>query len=171
MSCTITTWMRDARGAHAVGEQQIPTGIILLCASGAALVITALASFVLVRLFPWFRSGERKTGNFRVDQSSGTFHVESVTGKGKRKLTVGSAELPLVGGVALLIGVITSAVGTGVWLSLNDFNHWGRDQWVQLGIVVLATVCFGLVGFVDDWRKVHSGTGISELQKATGVVI
>lgn len=139
---------------------------MLLAAVAVALVVSAIGCVAAVRLFPWFRSGERKEGNFRPDQSTGSFRVDSRKGVLRvRSARAGSSELPLVGGPAIILAILAAGIVTGIILNLN------RDQWLLLTILLLATLGFAAVGFLDDWRKVHKGEGISEIQKGIGVIL
>ncbi|HLZ24050.1 MAG TPA: hypothetical protein VKQ30_18200 [Ktedonobacterales bacterium] len=139
---------------------------LLLAAVVVALVVCALACIVTLRLFPWFRSGERKEGHFRPDQSTGSFRVDTRKGVVRvSSVRPGSSELPLLGGPAIVLGIIVAAIGTGIILHLNT------DQWVLLITLLAATLGFSIVGFLDDWRKVHKGEGISEIQKGIGVIL
>lgn len=139
--------------------------IMLLIALVVALAVSAIACLLALVLFPWFRSGERKEGHFRADQSSGSIRVD--TRKGLSKLRASRAtsnELPLVGGPAMILAILVAGVGTAYFLGLEEM------QWKLLITLMLATVCYGIVGFLDDWRKVHRGEGISEIQKGAGVL-
>ena len=131
-----------------------------------AFVVSALGCIIGMNVYPWFRSGERKEGHFRPDQSTGTYHIDAR--KGLRKLRASrigaSNELPLVGGVAMVFAVVAAVAAVGLWLNFS------LPQWQLLAVLMLATIGFGLVGFYDDWRKVHFGEGISELQKLAGVL-
>ncbi|MGH2517170.1 MAG: hypothetical protein ACRDHP_16090, partial [Ktedonobacterales bacterium] len=139
---------------------------MLLTAVAVALVVSVIGCVVALRLFPWFRSGERKEGHFRPDQSTGSFRVDSRKGVLRvRSTRTASTELPLVGGPAIILGVIVASIVGGITLNLNS------DQWTLLAILLLATLGFAAVGFLDDWRKVHKGEGISEIQKGIGVVL
>lgn len=137
-----------------------------LAAIVIAFVVSALACLVALKLFPWFRSGERKEGHFRPDQSTGSFRVDTRKGILKLRTTrASSIELPLVGGPAMLLAVLVASIVVGFLLNFNS------DQWTLLIILLVSMVGFGAVGFVDDWRKVHRGEGISEIQKFVGVMI
>jgi UDP-N-acetylmuramyl pentapeptide phosphotransferase/UDP-N-acetylglucosamine-1-phosphate transferase len=132
--------------------------VTLVAAFGLSLVTCALA----LLLFPWFRSGERKPG--APDQSTGGFRAVVRRGRrGKRTWMVRSSELPLVGGAAMLIAIAIAVVGVGLFLNL-DFA-----QWEVLGILLGAMAGYGLIGWVDDWFKVHRGQGITEPTKFVGV--
>ena len=140
--------------------------VTLLIAFAAALVICALACALALGLFPWFRSGERKPGDFKAEQSSGGMRIDTIKRRGKEvKLQVRTNELPLVGGPAMLIAISAACVGIGYWLDFSD------TQWILMGILLLAMLGYGVVGFVDDVRKVYRGTGISEIQKFIGVTL
>lgn len=142
--------------------------VMFLGAFGIALVASAIINLLALRLFPWFRSGERKPGAFRPDQStgSGSYQIEVRRGRAKPKVVrASSSELPLVGGVAMLLAIIIASVVSGELIGFN------AQQWLLLEIILLAMVGFGLVGFIDDVRKVYKGVGISEAQKALGVML
>ncbi|MFI5272181.1 MAG: hypothetical protein ACHQ4H_04010 [Ktedonobacterales bacterium] len=135
-----------------------------------ALVVSAIACAVGLALFPKFRSGERKEGHFRPDQSTGSYHVVVKRDHdGERHIKsirpASATELPIVGGVAMLLGVTAAGITAGVLLNF-DFMSWEL-----LAILVLAMLGFGVVGFLDDWQKVHRGVGITELQKFVGVLV
>ncbi len=142
---------------------------ILLGAFAVAVVVCAIACVVALQLFPWFRSGERKEGNFRPDQSTGTYKVDPAkdTKKGAKKvnLRVSSNELPLVGGPALLVATAAGVVVSAFWLDLSS------DEMLLLGVLLACLLGFGFVGFLDDWRKVRRGQGITEIQKFIGVTL
>ena len=143
-------------------------GFFLLGAFAIALLASAFFCLLALGLFPWFRSGERKPGDFRPDQSagSGSYQIEVRRGRAKPKVVrARSSELPLVGGVAMLLGIILACVASGFFLGLTS------DQWMLLDILLLVTVGFGVIGFIDDARKVYRGVGISEIQKGIGVVL
>lgn len=140
--------------------------VTLLIAFAVALVVCALVCAVALGLFPWFRSGERKVGDFKAEQSSGAMQIDTIRRKGKEvKLQVRSSELPLLGGPALLIAIAAACVGVGYWFGFS------QSQWVLMGILLLAMLGYGVVGFFDDVRKVYRGTGISEIQKFIGVTL
>ena len=139
---------------------------MLLIALVAGLVVSLVACALALGLFPWFRSGERKPGDFRPDQSTGSHGAVVVSrGRGKRVRAARSSELPLVGGGAIVVAIVVAAVGCAFFLGLS------LAQWELLGILLGATVAYGAVGFLDDWRKVHDGQGLSELAKLVGVFV
>lgn len=142
--------------------------IMFLSAFGIAFATSAFISLLLLRLFPWFRSGERKPGDFKPDEStgSGSFQIEVRRGRAKPKVVrARSSELPLIGGVAMVLAIIIASIVTGEMIGLTS------EQWLLLEIILLATAGFGIVGFIDDARKVYRGVGISEAQKAIGVML
>lgn len=138
---------------------------MLLGAFVVAFVVSFILCVIALVLFPWFRSGERKPGNFRPDQSTGKFQVDLKKDGKVRRVRAGSMELPLVGGVAMIAAVLAGCIAVGIALNFT------MSQWTVLGVLLAATVGFGFVGFLDDWRKVYRGNGISELQKLAGVVV
>lgn len=137
---------------------------LLISAVLVSLGVSALVCLIALRFFAWFRSGERKEGHFRPDQSTGSYRIEKGKGLLKQASRGSSNELPLVGGPAIMIGIVAAAVVAAI---MHDLN---RTQWALLGVLLLAMLGYGAVGFVDDWRKVHYGEGISEIQKAAGVI-
>src|SRR5579884_2649201 len=124
---------------------------LILIALVAGLACSAVACALALWLFPWFRSGERKPGEFRPDQSTGGVKAVVVRGRRGKQRTrrVRSSELPLVGGLAMMLA-IAAATGLVGWLLDFDLN-----QWIQAGILLGTMGGFGLVGFVDDWLKVR----------------
>ncbi|HEX6798832.1 MAG TPA: hypothetical protein VF116_14075 [Ktedonobacterales bacterium] len=143
---------------------------ILLGALVVAFVVSIVGCALGLAIFPWFRSGERKEGHFRPDQSTGSYRVELRKGpNGEKEIKsirpASPTELPIVGGVAMLLAVSSAAITAGILLQL-DFMSWEL-----LGILLLALLGFGIVGFVDDWRKVYKGVGITEVQKFAGVLL
>ncbi len=128
-----------------------------------ALVGSFLASVILcgiaLKFFPNFRSGERKEGVFRPDQSLGA----SASTNGKRKPP--SHELPLVGSRGMVPAMLIAGGVTG-WLMGFDLQ-----QWTLMGLIGGGLVGFYLVGYIDDWKKVHSGHGMREITKFLGVAV
>src|SRR2546426_3629241 len=116
--------------------------------------ISLLLGWIAKFLFPKFRSGEFKPGPHRSDMSE-------LPASGREIKTI---ELPLVGGPALTIAMIT----TGIWAGY--LFHLHADQWKLLLIGLGATVGYMIVGFIDDWHKVHSDEGLSERAKFCGVL-
>ncbi len=143
---------------------------ILLGVLAAAFVVSVIGCALGLALFPWFRSGERKEGHFRPDQSTGSYHVElRKVPNGEKQIKsirpTSPAELPIVGGVAMVLAISVAAITAGILLQL-DFMSWEL-----LGILLLALLGFAIVGFIDDWQKVHRGVGITEVQKFAGVLL
>jgi len=131
----------------------------LLLALGGAFGLSLVLCGLALRLAPQFRSGERKEGVFRSDQSLGN---GSATGKGRR---APSSELPLVGSRGMVPAMLIAGGATG-W-----FMHFNEQQWTMLAILGAGLIGFWLVGFIDDWQKVRRGYGIRELTKFIGVAI
>lgn len=142
--------------------------ITYLSAFGIAGIASAIICLLALLIFPWFRSSERKPGAFRPDESSGSdsFQIEVRRGRSKPKIVhARSRELPLLGGVAMVLAICIASVAAGKILGLSS------AQWLLLEIILLGTLGFALVGFIDDARKVSKGVGISEWQKALGVML
>ncbi len=142
--------------------------VMLLSAFAIAAIVSAIASLIAQRVFSWFRSGERKPGDFKPDQSSssGMHHVEiRAGGKRPRIVRARSSELPLVGGAAIVLAILAGCVATGFLVNFSG------SQWELTEILMLATIGYAVVGLIDDMRKVYRGVGISEIQKAAGVVM
>lgn len=140
---------------------------MLLGAFAIAFAASALINLILLGLFPWFRSGERKPGDFKPDESaSGEFKIEMRRGRAKPRIVrARSSELPLIGGVGMVLAIVVASVASGFLLKLD------ANQWMLLDILLFALVGYGLVGLMDDARKVYRGDGISEIQKAIGVIL
>ena len=65
--------------------------IMLLVAFGVALVTCVLVCAISLGLFPWFRSGERKPGDFKAEEAGGSVQIDRVKRNGKEvKLQVRS---------------------------------------------------------------------------------
>jgi UDP-N-acetylmuramyl pentapeptide phosphotransferase/UDP-N-acetylglucosamine-1-phosphate transferase len=116
--------------------------------------ISLLLCWVAKVLFPKFRSGEYKPGPHRSDMP-----VYPASGR-----EIKTIELPLVGGPAFTIAIVI----TGIWAGY--LFHLQNDQWRLLLIGLGATVGFMVVGFIDDWHKVHSNEGLSERAKFSSVL-
>ena len=117
--------------------------------------ISLLLCWIAKVLFPKFRSGEYKPGPHRSDMP-----VYPASGR-----EIKSIELPLVGGPAFTIAIVITGIAAGYLLHLQN------DQWRLLLIGLGATVGFMVVGFIDDWHKVHSNEGLSERAKLSGVLL
>src|SRR5689334_6226818 len=107
--------------------------LIFVCCTVCSLLFCGIAK----QLFPTFRSGEHKPGNHRNDISSTGREIKSI-------------ELPLVGGPAFVLAILAIGLTAGFLLPLDT------EQRTMLFIGLGATLGFTIVGFVDDWRKVHS---------------
>jgi UDP-N-acetylmuramyl pentapeptide phosphotransferase/UDP-N-acetylglucosamine-1-phosphate transferase len=116
--------------------------------------ISLLLCLIAKILFPKFRSGEYKPGPHRSD-------MPALPASGREIKTI---ELPLVGGPAFTIAMVI----TGIWAGY--LFHFHNDQWKLLFIGLGATVGYMIVGFIDDWHKVHSNEGLSERTKLGGVL-
>ncbi|HEY7779568.1 MAG TPA: hypothetical protein VIC85_05105 [Ktedonobacterales bacterium] len=142
----------------------LPMVSVMLAALLASMGVSVLACAVALTFFPWFRSGERKEG--APDQSTGGFRAVVRGGRGgRRSWVVRSSELPLLGGVAMLVAIAAACIGAGIFLNFSD------SDWMVVGILLGAMGGFGLIGFVDDWHKVSKGHGISEIAKGGTVLV
>jgi UDP-N-acetylmuramyl pentapeptide phosphotransferase/UDP-N-acetylglucosamine-1-phosphate transferase len=122
--------------------------LIFVCCTVCSLLFCGIAK----QLFPTFRSGEHKPGNHRNDISSTGREIKSI-------------ELPLVGGPAFVLAILAIGLTAGFLLPLDT------EQQTMLFIGLGATLGFTIVGFVDDWLKVHSKHGISERAKFSGLFL
>ena len=120
--------------------------IFITCA-----VFTLLMCWVAKLLFPRFRRGEYKPGINLSDLPPSEQEYQTT-------------ELPLVGGLTITLSIILIGVGAGYLFHLRN------DQWRLLLIGLGATVGFMVVGFIDDWHKVHSNEGLSVLAKFSGML-
>lgn len=131
-----------------------------------AAILCAVFCALAWAVFPWFRSGERKEGNFKADQSTGGFRFDPKRKELKKQpFRVSSSELPLVGGPALVFATIAASLGFAFWLGLDT------PEWLLLVLLLVGIAGYGFIGFIDDWQKVHRGVGITEIQKFVGVLI
>src|SRR5947209_20529802 len=124
--------------------------IFITCAA-----LSLLLCYVAKTLFPRFRSGEFKPGLHRADLQPG-LHRSDLPASGREIKTI---ELPLVGGPALILAIMATGIGAGFLFKLS------AEQWTLLLIGLGATFGYMVVGFVDDWHKVHANEGISERAK------
>jgi UDP-N-acetylmuramyl pentapeptide phosphotransferase/UDP-N-acetylglucosamine-1-phosphate transferase len=124
---------------------------LLLIFVGCA-VCSLLFCGIARRLFPTFRSGEHKPGSHRFDLTIAGREVKSL-------------ELPMVGGPSFILAILVTGIVAGLLLPFN------RDQWIMMLISMGATLGCTIVGFIDDWRKVHSKQGISEIAKFSGLFL
>ena len=121
----------------------------------ACMLLSLLLCWLAKLLFPKFRSGEYKPGPHRSD-------LPVMPASGREIKTI---ELPLVGGPALTLAIIGTGIASGFLFNLKP------EQWTLLLIGLGATLGYMIVGFVDDWYKVHSNEGISQRAKLTGVLL
>jgi UDP-N-acetylmuramyl pentapeptide phosphotransferase/UDP-N-acetylglucosamine-1-phosphate transferase len=117
--------------------------------------ISLVLCWIAKVLFPKFRSGEYKPGPHRSDMP-----VYPASGR-----EIKTIELPLVGGPAFTIAMVI----TGIWAGY--LFHLQNNQWRLLLIGLGATVGFMVVGFIDDWHKVHSNEGLTERAKFSCVLV
>lgn len=116
-------------------------------------VISLLLCGIARKLFPKFRSGEYKPGPHRSD-------LPVMPASGREIKTI---ELPLVGGPAFTLAILGTGIAAGFLLKFSS------AQWTLLLIGLGATFGYMIVGFIDDWHKVHSNEGLSERTKFAGV--
>src|SRR5215471_7311940 len=135
-----------------IGVHMVPILFLMIFITCAALSL--LLCWIAKVLFPKFRSGEYKPGPHRSD-----LPVYPASGR-----EIKSIELPLVGGRALIAAIVI----TGIWA--GNLFHLQNDQWRLLLIALGATVGFMVIGFIDDWHKVHSNEGLTERAKFCGVL-
>jgi len=127
----------------------VPVWLLLMFV--ACGLLTLVLSWVAKLLFPKFRSGEFKPGPHRSDLPASGREIKTI-------------ELPLVGGPAITLAIIATGIGAGLFFKLSS------EQWTLLLIGLGATFGFMVVGFIDDWCKVHANEGISERAKFAGVL-
>ncbi|HKF36441.1 MAG TPA: hypothetical protein VKB35_06025 [Ktedonobacteraceae bacterium] len=130
----------------------VPVWLLLIFITCA--FISLLLCWIGKLLFPKFRSGEFKPGPHRSD-------MPALPASGREIKTI---ELPLVGGPALTIAIVVTGIAAGYIFNLSP------DQWRLLLIGLGATAGYMVVGFIDDWYKVHSNEGLSERAKFGGVL-
>jgi phospho-N-acetylmuramoyl-pentapeptide-transferase len=116
--------------------------------------VSLLLCWIAKLLFPKFRSGEFKPGPHRSD-------IPVLPASGREIKTI---ELPLVGGPAFTVAIIVTGIYAGFLFKLSS------EQWRLLLIGLGATAGYMVVGFIDDWHKVHSQEGLSERAKFGAVL-
>jgi UDP-N-acetylmuramyl pentapeptide phosphotransferase/UDP-N-acetylglucosamine-1-phosphate transferase len=121
----------------------------------ACMLLSLLLCWIAKVLFPKFRSGEYKPGPHRSD-------LPVMPASGREIKTI---ELPLVGGPALTLAIIGTGIAAGFLFNLRP------EQWTLLLIGLGATLGYMIVGFIDDWHKVHNNEGISQRAKLAGVLL
>ncbi len=127
----------------------VPVWLLLMFV--ACGLLSLVLFWIAKLLFPKFRSGEFKPGPHRSDLPASGREIKTI-------------ELPLVGGPAITLAIIATGIGAGVFFKLSS------EQWTLLLIGLGATFGFMVVGFIDDWYKVHANEGISERAKFAGVL-
>lgn len=72
----------------------------------------------------------------------------------------GKKNVPMMGGILIVASIITSTL---LWGNLTNRFVW---------MMILVTLWFGFVGFLDDWLKMRSGSsnGLSSLTKFSGQI-
>ena len=66
---------------------------------------------------------------------------------------------PTLGGVLIIFSIIISSI---IWTSnFSNFNY----------ILILTLILFGIIGFIDDYKKVKVGKGITTKAKFIGQLI
>ncbi|MGE0109674.1 MAG: phospho-N-acetylmuramoyl-pentapeptide-transferase [Bdellovibrionales bacterium] len=105
--------------------------------TGCAMLTALMICFLFgPRLIRWLREKQGEGQPIREDGPETHF---------KKRGT------PTMGGLMILVAVITS---TFLWMNLTNIYTW---------IVIFVTLCFGLVGFADDYKKLtrRSSNGVS----------
>ena len=136
-----------------VGVYMEPVWLLLIFI--ACMLLSLLLCWIARLLFPRFRSGEYKPGPHRSD-------LPVMPASGREIKTI---ELPLVGGPALTLAIIGTGIAAGFLFNLRP------EQWTLLLIGLGATFGYMVVGFIDDWYKVHSNEGLSQRAKLIGVLL
>src|SRR5437868_10279888 len=106
--------------------------LFLLLIFITCVILSLLLCGIAGLLFPKFRSGEHKPGTHRPDLPAGGREIKTI-------------ELPLVGGPAFMLAIVSIGIAAGFLLKLD------YDQWTFLLIGLFATVGYATVGFIDDW--------------------
>tara|TARA_R110000868_G_scaffold53249_5_gene167356 strand:+ start:6718 stop:7821 length:1104 start_codon:yes stop_codon:yes gene_type:complete len=101
--------------------------------SGGALMTAMLIAFVF---------GQPMIGWLRRKQGRG----QPIRAEGIERHVVEKAGTPTMGGFLILLGVM---VGTLLWADLSNTYVW---------IVIFVTAGFGIIGFIDDYKKVTKQT-------------
>jgi len=106
-------------------------------AGGAVMTAMLIAFFIGPSMINWLRARQGNGQPIRSD--------------GPQRHIVEKAGTPTMGGLMILISVV---IATLLWSDLTDMYVW---------IVLLVTLSFGLLGFMDDYQKVtkRSSAGIS----------
>ena len=102
--------------------------------SGGALLTGLLFSFLLAPvIIEWLSRNQKKGNTIREDVPKGHLFRKRGT--------------PTMGGLLILISFIFSTL---LWSDINNFYVW---------IVLLITIGFGAIGFIDDYFKVTTKNG------------
>jgi UDP-N-acetylmuramyl pentapeptide phosphotransferase/UDP-N-acetylglucosamine-1-phosphate transferase len=134
-----------------MGVEMVLVWLLLIFITCA--LLSLLLCGIARKLFPKFRSGEYKPGPHRSD-------LPVMPASGREIKTI---ELPLVGGPAFTLAILGTGIAAGYILKFS------YPQWTLLLIGLGATLGYMIVGFIDDWHKVHSNEGLSERAKFAGV--
>ncbi len=110
-------------------------------AGGAVMTALLIAFLIGPSMINWLRARQGKGQPIRSD--------------GPARHIVEKAGTPTMGGLMILISVV---IATLLWADLTDIYVW---------IVLLVTLSFGLLGFMDDYEKVtkRSTAGVSGRMK------
>ena len=111
--------------------------------SGLALITAQLTVVAMgSRFIRWMQARQGRGQPIRTD--------------GIERHVVEKAGTPTMGGLMFLAGI---AVGTLLWADLSDVYVW---------VVLLVTLAFGFLGFLDDYAKVTRQTtaGLSKIGRA-----
>ena len=149
----ITDTYEEILAVSNAGVYMEPVWLLLIFI--ACMLLSLFLCWIAKLLFPRFRSGEYKPGPHRSD-------LPVMPASGREIKTI---ELPLVGGPALTLAIIGTGIAAGFLFNLRP------EQWTLLLIGLGATFGYMVVGFIDDWHKVHSNEGLSQRAKLIGVLL
>jgi phospho-N-acetylmuramoyl-pentapeptide-transferase len=113
----------------------------------ACAMVTGLV--VAYWMYPWFIGWMRRKKMEQIIRTDGPqAHVENKVGT------------PTMGGVVMLASI---AISTLLWSRLDEPRTW---------MVLIITLGYGLIGFIDDWKKVmeRSADGLAGRWKIVGQV-
>ncbi|MBR2868093.1 MAG: phospho-N-acetylmuramoyl-pentapeptide-transferase [Clostridia bacterium] len=127
---------------------------VVIMAGLVGFVLTAVSGFLMI---PWLR--KLNYGRMTHD-------------------TV-SKSVPTMGGLMTVLGVVVSVIVTAVTdkLSGGDISASGSlipsEQYTKLWSGIITALCFGFIGFVDDWIRfvMHQNLGLTVRQKSTAQVL
>ncbi|MSP95205.1 MAG: phospho-N-acetylmuramoyl-pentapeptide-transferase [Alphaproteobacteria bacterium] len=106
--------------------------------TGGAVMTALLISFILgPALIRWLKDNQGKGQPIRSD--------------GPQRHIVEKQGTPTMGGLLILLSLVLSTL---LWADLSNMYVW---------VVLLVTLAFGLLGFLDDYKKVrrHTSSGVS----------